>query len=153
MNPPTARRGARAAAWVDGASRGNPGEAGFGLLIQVDGHSDEICGFLGRTTNNVAEYAGLIAALTLANRMGVDGLVVHSDSQLLVKQLRGEYRVKAPHLIPIFLRVMQLRRKLAEFEIRHIPRQENQDADRLANLAIDLRTPPPDWFRIEALSK
>jgi ribonuclease HI len=149
LNTSPAIQGTRAAAWVDGASRGNPGEAGFGLLFRNDDLCDEVCGFLGRTTNNVAEYAGLIAALTLASRSGVDRLVVHSDSQLLVRQLRGEYRVKAPHLVPIFLKVLQLRRRLAAFEIRHVPREENREADRLANLAIDQRTPPPDWFEIE----
>ena len=143
-------RAGQAEAWIDGASRGNPGEAGFGLLFRFGERAEEICGFLGRTTNNVAEYAGLIAALTLANREGVDRLTVYSDSQLLVRQIRGQYRVKAPHLKPIYLKALQLRQQIARFEIRHVPREENRDADRLANQAVDLRTAPPEWLEIEA---
>jgi len=139
----------QARAWVDGASRGNPGEAGFGLVFRRGDQVDEICGSLGRTTNNVAEYAGLIAALTLAREYGLEKLTVYSDSQLLVEQLQGSYRVKAPHLVPIFLKILGLRREIPSFEIHHVPREENRDADQLANQAVDLRTPPPDWFEIE----
>ena len=136
-------------AWVDGASRGNPGEAGFGLLFRHGKKLEEVCGFLGRTTNNVAEYAGLVAALTLAIEKQVDELTVYSDSQLLVRQILGQYRVRASHLVPIFLKVLQLRQQIDRFEIRHVPREENRDADRLANQAIDLRTPTPEWLEIE----
>ena len=138
-----------AEAWVDGASRGNPGESGFGLVFQLGDTTQEICGFLGRTTNNVAEYAALIAALALAGRHGLEALTVYSDSQLLVRQLEGAYKVKAPHLVPIFLKVLELRRKIPTFAIHHVPREQNREADSLANRAVDLRTPPPDWFEIE----
>lgn len=139
----------QAEAWIDGASRGNPGEAGFGLFFRHGDREESICGFLGRATNNVAEYAGLIAALTLANREGLDHLTVYSDSQLLVRQVQGQYKVKAPHLVPIFLKVVQLRQQIPRFSIRHVRREENRDADQLANQAIDLRTPLPDWLEIE----
>lgn len=139
----------RASAWIDGASRGNPGEAGFGVLVELDGERREISGFLGRTTNNVAEYAALIAALTFAGRHGITQLTLFSDSQLLVRQLSGAYRVKAPHLVPIFLKVLQLRRQMERLEIHHVPRHQNQEADRLANQAIDHRLKPPDWLELE----
>lgn len=149
MNAVVAGKTVQAEAWVDGASRGNPGEAGFGLLFRQGDRSDEICGFLGHATNNVAEYAGLVAALTLANKEKLDQLTVYSDSQLLVRQIQGRYRVKAPHLVPIFLKVIQLRQQISKFEIRHVPREENREADHLANQAIDMRTPPPAWLEIE----
>ena len=142
----------RAEAWIDGASRGNPGAAGFGVHFERDGRVEELVGFLGQTTNNVAEYAGLVAALTLACRHGIDNLTIYSDSQLLVRQVEGAYKVKAPHLVPIFLKVMQLRQELSKCRIQHVRREENRDADRLANLAIDSRQPPPSWLEIEISS-
>ena len=135
-----------ARAWIDGGARGNPGEAGYGVLFEGPDGSEEICGFLGHTTNNVAEYAGAIAALSYAQEVGVSDLELFSDSQLLVRQVLGEYKVKSAHLVPLFLQVLRLRRQLSDFSIRHIPREQNADADRLANLAIDQRTPNPDWF-------
>ena len=137
-----------ARAWIDGAARGNPGEAGFGVVFETASGTEEIAGFLGRTTNNVAEYIGLLAALGKAERAGVERLEIFSDSQLVVRQLEGAYRVKAAHLVPIFLRVMALRRKIPSFSIRHVRREENKPADGLANRAIDERIPPPDWLEI-----
>lgn len=145
----TSSPAAGARAWIDGASRGNPGDAGFGVVFEQDSARREIAGFLGRTTNNVAEYAGLVAALTLARREGIARLTLFSDSQLLVRQLDGAYRVKAPHLVPLFLKVLQLRRGLTGFDIRHVPREENRLADRLANRAIDERLPLPPWLELE----
>ena len=142
--------GRTARAWIDGGARGNPGDAGYGVLFEGPAGTDEICGFLGRTTNNVAEYAAAIAALSYARRQDVDELELFSDSQLLVRQLLGEYRVKAPHLIPLFLQLLELRRQLSEFRIRHIPREQNTEADRLANQAIDQRTPNPEWMEIRS---
>jgi ribonuclease HI len=136
-------------AWIDGASRGNPGEAGFGVVAHDDGTVEEIAGFLGRTTNNVAEYAALVAALTFARRREVGRLQLFSDSQLLVRQLNGVYRVKAPHLVPIFLKVLELKRGIPRFDIEHVPRAENKAADALANRAIDERLPTPDWLERE----
>lgn len=138
-----------ARAWIDGAARGNPGDAGFGARIVRDDKSDEIVGFLGRTTNNVAEYAALVAALTFCVREGIDELVLHSDSQLLVRQVEGAYKVKAPHLVPIFLKVLALRRSIPRFEIHHVPREQNREADKLANRAVDQRVPLPDWLELE----
>jgi ribonuclease HI len=136
-------------AWIDGAARGNPGDAGFGVRFEIDGRVEEITGFIGTATNNVAEYAALLAALTYARRLGVGQLLLLSDSQLLVRQMLGEYRVKARHLKPLFLQAVGIRKKIPRFEIRHVPRKENRDADRLANKAIDQQSLPPDWFRLE----
>ena len=149
MSAAAGNRGDQAEAWIDGASRGNPGEAGFGLFFRQGEREASISGFLGRATNNVAEYAGLVAALTLAAKEGLDQLTVYSDSQLLVRQVQGQYKVKAPHLVPIYLKVLQLRQQISTFTIRHVPREENKEADQLANQAIDLRAPLPDWLELE----
>ena len=149
MTPPAAPS---ARAWIDGASRGNPGDAGFGVLFETDLVSEEIVGYLGQATNNVAEYAALIAVLTLASERGVEKLVVYSDSQLLVRQVTGAYRVKAPHLVPIFLKVLKLRQSIPNFVIEHVVREDNKEADRLANQAIDLRAALPLWLEFEVPS-
>ena len=142
--------GPSARAWIDGGARGNPGDAGYGVLFEGPDGTEEICGFLGRTTNNVAEYAAAIAALSYARHLGVERLEVFSDSQLLVRQVSGEYKVKSAHLVPLFLQILTLRRGLAEFRIRHVPREENKEADRLANRAIDQRAPNPAWMDLPA---
>ena len=142
-----------ARAWIDGASRGNPAEAGFGVLLETDQVPEEIVGYLGKATNNVAEYAALIAVLTLAAERGLKRLVVYSDSQLLVRQVNGAYRVKAPHLVPIFLQALRLRQTIPDFTIEHVAREENKEADRLANQAIDLRAAPPSWLELEVPSQ
>lgn len=139
----------KATVWIDGASRGNPGEAGFGVFAEHDGEGKEICGFLGRTTNNVAEYAALLVALTWARREGVEHLELYSDSQLLVRQFTGAYKVKAPHLVPIFLNMLQIKRGIPRVEAHHVPRAENRHADLLANRAIDERIAPPDWITLD----
>jgi ribonuclease HI len=128
----------KAKAFVDGASRGNPGPSGFGVFMTTDvGELIEICGFLGTTTNNVAEYAGLIEALSVARDEGASELEVVSDSLLLVNQMLGKYRVKHPNLVPLYEKARRLVRSFDRFSIRHTLRAGNKDADRLANLAID----------------
>lgn len=128
----------KARAFVDGGARGNPGPAGYGVWLELeDGHIIEAFGYLGETTNNVAEYSGLISALEIALQENVTQIEIVSDSQLLVRQMLGEYRVKHPNLTPLFLKAIQLARRFRKFEIRHTPRAGNKDADRLANLAID----------------
>lgn len=142
-----------ARAWIDGASRGNPGEAGFGVLLETDRVPEEIVGYLGKATNNVAEYAALIAVFKLAADRGVKKLIVYSDSQLLVRQVNGAYRVKAPHLVPIFLQALKLRQTIPDFTIEHVAREENKEADRLANQAIDLQAALPSWLELEVPSQ
>ena len=141
-----------ARAWFDGGARGNPGDAAFGLVVAWDDAEEEIGGFLGRTTNNVAEYTGLLAALTWAQRQGVEELELFSDSELVVKQIAGTYKVKAAHLVPIYLKVLAMKRAIPRCTVRHVPRAQNAHADKLANLAIDQRLPVPDWLRPELVA-
>src|SRR5262249_1208165 len=125
-------------AYVDGASRGNPGPAGFGVyMTRDDGEVIEIAGYLGATTNNVAEYSGLIDALATAQAEGATEVDVISDSLLLVQQMLGKDRVKHPNLIPLYEKARQMARSFRRFSIRHTLRAGNKDADRLANLAVD----------------
>lgn len=123
---------------MDGASRGNPGPAGYGVYMTTDqGEIIEIFGYLGTTTNNVAEYAGLLDALAFAAEEGATELEVISDSLLLVKQMQGEYRVKHPNLIPLHQKARAAVRLFKRFSIRHTLRAGNKEADRLANMAVD----------------
>jgi ribonuclease HI len=97
----------------------------------------EIAGYLGTTTNNVAEYSGLLEALETAKAEGANEVEIISDSELLVKQMLGQYRVKHPNLIPLFIRAKTMARQFGRFSIRHTLRAGNKDADRLANAAVD----------------
>jgi ribonuclease HI len=131
-------RGGSAIANIDGGSRGNPGPAGYGVHVeQPDGTVTEIKKFLGTSTNNVAEYNGLLAALRWAVEHGVSELRIRSDSELLVKQMRGEYRVKNPGLQPLYEEARALARKIGRVTFEHVRRELNKDADRLANEAMD----------------
>jgi ribonuclease HI len=137
---PVSREGCvlKATAFVDGASRGNPGPAGYGVYMRTDGGEIiEISGFLGNTTNNVAEYEGLLEALRTAAEEGATELEVISDSELLVKQMLGIYRVKHPNLQPLYEQARRMVRRFRRFSIRHTLRAGNKDADRLANVAVD----------------
>lgn len=127
-----------AIAYIDGGARGNPGPAGYGVLIQtVDGETAELKGPLGITTNNVAEYQGLLAALRWALTHGVRRLHVRSDSELLVRQMNGQYRVRHPGLQPLHQEARALARQIGEVRFEHVPRDTNREADRLANEAMD----------------
>ncbi|HEY7191514.1 MAG TPA: ribonuclease HI family protein [Vicinamibacterales bacterium] len=131
-------RGGSAIANIDGGSRGNPGPAGYGVRIeQSDGTILELKEFLGSCTNNVAEYSGLLAALRWGAEHGVSELRIRSDSELLVKQMRGEYRVKNPGLLPLYEEARGLIRTIGRVTFEHIRREFNKDADRLANEAMD----------------
>ena len=141
MNQPSlfAASGGRAArAYVDGGSRGNPGPAGYGVHIeQEDGSVVELKQSLGLAPNNVAEYSGMIAALGWAAANGISRLQVRADSELLVKQMRGEYRVKSPGLQPLHEQARTLARQIGSVTFEHVRRELNKDADRLANEAMD----------------
>ena len=126
-------------AHIDGGSRGNPGPAGYGAYV-TDGEGNtlaELSDFLGVQTNNFAEYSGLIAALEYAVEHGFGTVKAVSDSELLVKQMKGQYKVRSEALLSIYGEAKALVRKLDRFEIRHVLRHLNKDADRLANLAMD----------------
>jgi ribonuclease HI len=127
--------------YVDGASRGNPGEAGAGAAIKAKDGSvlKRLKKYLGTVTNNVAEYSALVMALGAARSLGVKEVRIFADSELVVKQIKGEYRVKSEDLKPLYMEAMAIIRGFNRFEIRHIPREKNADADKLANEAIDTR--------------
>lgn len=124
---------------IDGGSRGNPGPASYGVVIR-DPRGDIVARlkkYIGRTTNNVAEYYGLIAALDYAESHQVRALHIESDSELLVKQMRGQYKVKSGDLKPLFERAKKMSQSFASFQIRHVYREQNREADALANEAMD----------------
>ena len=150
-------------AHVDGGSRGNPGPAGYGAYI-TDGEGRrvaELSDFLGVQTNNFAEYSGLIAALEYAVEHGYGTVKVVSDSELMVKQMKGQYKVRSEALLAIYNEARALVRKLDRFEIRHVLRHLNKDADRLANEAMDrgmaggarAETAKPNATRADAYAK
>jgi len=129
---------------TDGASRGNPGESGIGVIAK-DGDGRvilEISGYIGRTTNNIAEYTALVALLDRMASVPCTRLEVQSDSELMVRQVNGTYRVKDPKLKKWHAEVQRLRKKAPyEFVLRYVPREQNRDADALANRGIDTREP------------
>ena len=126
---------------IDGASRGNPGEAGFGVYVsRPDGTEVAgLYGYLGRATNNVAEYQALLHALRYALAQGVRRVRLYSDSELVVRQMDGTYRVKHPDMVPLHREARALFRKFAEAQLAHVRREQNREADRLANRALDER--------------
>jgi len=126
-------------AFSDGGSRGNPGPAGYGVVIQDQAKRKiaSLSEYLGHQTNNFAEYQGLIAALEYAINNGHKALKVISDSELLVQQIKGIYKVKNPTLQDLHTRAKELISKLDWFAIEHVLRGHNQQADRLANAAMD----------------
>jgi ribonuclease HI len=126
-------------AYIDGASRGNPGPAAYAVVLQGPGGQTlaEIGKYFGRATNNVAEYYGLIAALDAAQSRGVTRLLIRSDSELLVRQMQGRYKVKSADLKPLYERALKLSRGFAHFAIEHVPREQNTEADALGNRALD----------------
>jgi ribonuclease HI len=130
------------AAWranIDGGSRGNPGPASYGVVVR-DPRGEIVAKlkkYIGRMTNNVAEYYGLIAALDYAQSQGIRQLRVEADSELMVKQMRGQYKVKSPELRPLFERARKMVQSLESFRIDHVYREQNAEADALANEAMD----------------
>lgn len=130
----------------DGGARGNPGPAGAGFVIEVD--DETVCSggrYLGECTNNVAEYEALIWGLENVQALGHSQVTVYADSELLVKQLNGIYRVKNEGLKPLFLRALALLRGFTKFEVRHVRREFNKAADALANEAMDSRSSVGDY--------
>jgi probable phosphoglycerate mutase len=126
-------------AYIDGGARGNPGPAGYGVHVEAaDGTVlAELHGGLGVATNNVAEYNGLLAALRWAVDHGERDVHIRADSELLVKQMRGEYKVKNPGLQPLVARARLLIMELGSVKFEHVRREFNKDADRLSNLGMD----------------
>ncbi len=133
--------GRRVTVRSDGASRGNPGPAGIGAVVEVEGGGTrvEVSEYIGETTNNVAEYRALLRGLEEAEKLSPGGLTVLSDSELLVRQLTGEYKVRAKHLLPLVQEALARLRRFPGARILHVGRKDNDEADRLANRAIDER--------------
>jgi ribonuclease HI len=138
-DPDAKPRAAAFQANIDGGSRGNPGPASYGVVVRNE--RGEIVAtlkkYIGRMTNNVAEYYGLIAALDYAQSHGVRALRIESDSQLLVEQMLGRYKVKSPDLRPLFERAKKMSQTFESFRIQHVYREKNTEADALANEALD----------------
>jgi ribonuclease HI len=126
-------------AHIDGGARGNPGPAGYGVMIEDEAGRPvgELSEYLGKQTNNYAEYSGLLAALTYTLKHGFKALKVFSDSELMVKQIKGQYKVNHPALKELHGKATKMIDDLEAFEINHVLREKNRDADRLANLAMD----------------
>ncbi len=124
---------------VDGAARGNPGPAGAGVLVTTPSGDvvEEVTAYIGNATNNVAEYRALILGLAAAARLGATSVTVHMDSELVVRQMLGQYQVKNPTLKVLHAEASELRSRFTRFSIQHVPRAANAEADRLANEAID----------------
>jgi ribonuclease HI len=123
---------------IDGAARGNPGPAAYAVVIARPGHPPvEEAGTLGTATNNVAEYTALVRGLERAAELGLKSLAVFSDSELLVKQMNGEYRVKHPDLLPLYEDANRLKRAFDRVTITHVRRGQNARADALCNEALD----------------
>jgi phosphoribosylglycinamide formyltransferase-1 len=128
-------------AYIDGGSRGNPGPAAAGFTLT------DSCGtqlqakglFLGKATNNVAEYTGFLKAIEAAKHAGAKHLTVFSDSQLLVRQINGQYKVKSENIWPLFQKAVNLLNGFTSWQVQHIPREKNQRADKLVNQALDLK--------------
>jgi ribonuclease HI len=124
---------------IDGASRGNPGPASYAVVLRDPGGKIvlELAKNIGRETNNVAEYYALLAALDYATSHGIRALRIRSDSELLVRQMQGRYKVKSADLKPLHERASKLARQLEYFTIEHVPREMNREADGIANVALD----------------
>jgi len=139
-------------AYTDGASRGNPGPAAAAFVLSDPAGTrlQAKALFIGRTTNNVAEYTAIIKALEAANQIGAKELTVFSDSELLVQQINGKYKVKSEQIRPLFKQAIELLSEFENYKVRFIPREKNKDADKLVNQALNLerdvtvpRTPSP----------
>ena len=132
---------------IDGASRGNPGHASYGFAV-LDPSGKKVLhsgsGYIGIKTNNVAEYTALLEALRFVLEKGLQSVEIRSDSELLVKQLNGEYKVKSEHLAALNEECRRLLRRLSWYEIKHVPRSKNKIADKLANEALDRQLKPRD---------
>ena len=123
----------------DGAARGNPGPAGAGALLRDEGGAvlAEVSEYIGEATNNQAEYRALVFALAEAKRLGATSVAIYADPELMVRQIKGEYRVKNEGLRPLFQQAQRVLQAIGAYTIEHLPRERNREADKLANRAID----------------
>jgi ribonuclease HI len=125
--------------YTDGAARGNPGPAGIGaIILDKSGNVEkELADYIGEATNNVAEYQAVIAGLEAAKEFSPEVINIFADSQLVIRQLKGEYRVKSERLRPYYEKVQKLLTDFNDYNLQYIPREKNKEADKLANVGID----------------
>lgn len=125
--------------FTDGGARGNPGPGGIGIVLQNSQRQviKEISKFIGTCTNNEAEYTALITGLDAAQKLGIKDIICYLDSELVVKQLNGDYKVKNQHLVILYNKVKIKAKEFLNITFKHIPREENVDADLLVNQALD----------------
>jgi ribonuclease HI/probable phosphoglycerate mutase len=128
--------------YCDGASRGNPGPSSYGwTLVDDSGKCVREAGKrLPEGTNNVAEYEAMVAGLTAACELGIKQVVVRADSELVIRQVTGRYKVKSPGLLPLYQKVLELSGRFDRISFEHVPREQNKRADALANMALDQPT-------------
>lgn len=126
----------KAIIFCDGASSGNPGDSGVGVVIIIGDHKYTISEYIGKATNNIAEYTALIRGLQDAKRHGADAVDVCTDSELMVKQIKGQYRVKSENLIKLYEQAISLLTGFKSYSIMHIPREKNTEADNLAKKGL-----------------
>ena len=128
--------------YTDGGARGNPGPAGIGVVIldSAKKRIKDVSKYIGEATNNVAEYSALIQGLEEALLLDADDVVIHMDSELVVKQLNGEYRVTDENMKQLFAKALGILNHFKSFEIKHIERSKNKEADKLVNKAINLKS-------------
>jgi ribonuclease HI len=140
-----ASRNSNCAVYTDGGARGNPGPAAAGgVILTEDGTVvAELSEFLGVATNNVAEYQALALTLRRAMALGFTHVTVHMDSELIVRQLNGIYRVKDPKMLELYGQVRKLLREFSDWKVVHVPRSENKHADELVNAALDAQSAQP----------
>ncbi len=141
-SPQASKHAMQALIHIDGGARGNPGPAAAGVCITTPDGSEPLheAGYwLGELTNNEAEYQGLLHALKAAGELGFEEIAIRSDSELMVKQIKGEYRVKAANLKPLFMSAKEQLSDFSQWSIEHVRREKNKRADQLANLAMDAR--------------
>lgn len=130
--------GERLIAYIDGASRGNPGHSALAVAVFAgETRIAERASYLGVTTNNVAEYSALLEALSELRRLGAKEAEIRTDSELLVRQINGQYRVKADGLRPLYINAVRMLSEFDDIVVKHIPRKENKIADGLANKVLD----------------
>ncbi|MBA4348418.1 MAG: ribonuclease H [Thermodesulfovibrio sp.] len=126
----------KALLFCDGASSGNPGDSGIGVVLLIDEKRFKFSEYIGKATNNIAEYKALIKGLREAKRHGAATVAIYADSELMVKHISGEYRVKSANLINLYEQAVSLLKEFKVFTIIHIPREKNAEADELAKSAI-----------------
>jgi ribonuclease HI len=127
-------------AYIDGASRGNPGSSGVGIVLYDDSNKvvKNIKKYIGKTTNNVAEYTAFLVALEEAEKLGAKRLKIYLDSELVFKQYLGEYKINNSNLKELLKKIREKEKKFESVEIQHIYREQNKEADKLANIAINI---------------